>query len=162
MPVKPGTMPPLRKDKPLMKKAPSPPAPGGPQGRPPKPFPEAGKPPPNPREPGGSGGGGPVRAPPPREQGKPPNLREGRPKEKQPRPPRRYVAHLVSIYWKADFTLVQDVCIKLSVKRNGLCRWIWLNREHLAKKIILFLTLLIYLISDIAPPSGQISLIFII
>lgn len=89
MPVKPGTMPPLRKDKPLMKKAPSPPAPGGPQGRPPKPFPEAGKPPPNSREPGGSGGGGPVRAPPPREQGKPPNPREGRPKEKQPRPPRR-------------------------------------------------------------------------
>lgn len=75
-----------------MKKAPSPPPPGAPQGRPPKPFPEAGKPPPNSREPGGSGSGGAVRVPPPREQGKPGNPREGRPKDKQQRPPRRYVA----------------------------------------------------------------------
>lgn len=142
MPVKPGTMPPLRKDKPLMKKAPSPPAPGGPQGRPSKPFPEAGKPPPNSREPGGSGGGGPVRAPPPKEQGKPPNPREGRPKEKQQRPPRRYVARLVSTYWKTDFALVLNVCLYQFEREQE--RRIYMTYD--VYNNILFLTLLIYLI----------------
>ncbi|XP_051239108.1 zinc finger CCCH domain-containing protein 18 isoform X4 [Dicentrarchus labrax] len=94
MPLKPGAMPPPRRDKPPMKKAPSPPPPGGPQGRPSKPLPEGGKPPINPREPGGAGGGpggggGAGRPLPPREPGKPPNPREDRRKERQQRPPRR-------------------------------------------------------------------------
>lgn len=93
MPLKPGAMPPPRRDKPPMKKAPSPPPPGGPQGRPTKPLPEAGKPPTNLREAvgaGGGGGGGIAGRPlPPREPGKPPNMREGRQKERQQHPPRR-------------------------------------------------------------------------
>ncbi|XP_034389890.1 zinc finger CCCH domain-containing protein 18 isoform X7 [Cyclopterus lumpus] len=92
MPLKPGAMPPPRREKPAMKKAPSPP-PGGPQGRPSKPLPEGGKPPTNPREPGGAGGGagsgGAGRPPPPREPAKTPNPREDRRKERQQHPPRR-------------------------------------------------------------------------
>ncbi|XP_034734205.1 zinc finger CCCH domain-containing protein 18 isoform X2 [Etheostoma cragini] len=93
MPLKPGAMPPPRRDKPAMKKAPSPPPPGGPQGRPSKPLPEGGKPPTNHREVGGAGGGagsGAAGRPlPPREPGKPSNPREGRRKERQQHPPRR-------------------------------------------------------------------------
>lgn len=93
MPMKPGAMPPPRRDKPPVKKAPSPPPPGGPQGRPSKPLPEGVKPPVNPREAVGAGGGGGAggagRPLPPREPGKPPNLREGRRKERQQHPPRR-------------------------------------------------------------------------
>lgn len=89
MPVKPGAMPPPRRDKPPMKKAPSPSPVGGLQGRPSKPLPEGGKPPANPREPGGTGSGGAVRPLPSREPGKPPNPREDRRKERQQRPPRR-------------------------------------------------------------------------
>lgn len=123
LPVKPGAMPPPRKDKPPMKKVPSPPPPGGPQGRPSKPFAEAGKPPPNTREPGGSGSGGAVRAPPPREQGKAANPREGRPKDKQQRPPRRYVAPHVSVYWKNNFPLA-------SIDRFNWTNIFWPTKEH--------------------------------
>ncbi|XP_068459425.1 zinc finger CCCH domain-containing protein 18 isoform X3 [Clinocottus analis] len=91
MPLKPGAMPPPRREKPAMKKAPSPPP--GPQGRPSKPLPEGGKPPANPREPAGAGGGagtgGAGRPPPSREPGKTPNPREDRRKERQQHPPRR-------------------------------------------------------------------------
>ncbi|KAF3689276.1 Zinc finger CCCH domain-containing protein 18 [Channa argus] len=93
MPLKPGGMPPPRRDKPPMKKAPSPPQPGGIQGRPSKPMAEGSKPPAIPREAGGTAGGaggsGVSRPPPPREPGKPTNLREGRWKERQQHPPRR-------------------------------------------------------------------------
>lgn len=89
MPLKPGAMPPPRRDKLPMKKAPSPLPPSGPQVRPSKPLPEGGKPPTNPREPGRAGSGGTARPLPPREPGKPPNPREDRRKERQQRPPRR-------------------------------------------------------------------------
>lgn len=94
--LKPGAMPPPRRDKPPIKKAPSPSPPGGLQGRPSKPLPEGGKPSINSREPGGTGGGagggggsGVGRPLPPREPGKPPNQREERRKERQQHPPRR-------------------------------------------------------------------------
>lgn len=93
LPLKPGAMPPPRRDKPPMKKAPSPPPPGAMQGRPAKPMVEGSKPPANPREAGGTAGGaggsGVGRPPPPREPGKPLNPREGRRKERQQHPPRR-------------------------------------------------------------------------
>lgn len=73
-----------------MKKAPSPPSPGGLQGKTPKPLPEGGKPTANPREPGGGAGSSAAgRPPPPREPGKNPNPREDRRKERQQHPPRR-------------------------------------------------------------------------
>lgn len=93
MPLKPGAMPPPRRDKLPLKKAPSPPPPGTMQGRPSKPMAEGSKPPTNPREVGGTIGGpgssGVGRPAPPREPGKPPNQREGRRKERQQHPPRR-------------------------------------------------------------------------
>lgn len=82
-------MPPPRRDKPPMKKAPSPSPPGGQQGRPSKALLEGGKPHPTPREPGGAVSGGVGRLLPPREPGKPPMSREDRRKERQQRPPRR-------------------------------------------------------------------------
>ncbi|KAK7891989.1 hypothetical protein WMY93_023952 [Mugilogobius chulae] len=87
-PLKPGAMPPPRRDKPPVKKAPSPPPPG-PQGRPPKTSAEPAKPakpPLTPRDPPGTAGStgvaGAVRPAPPKEPGKPPNPREGRRKER--------------------------------------------------------------------------------
>lgn len=89
MPLKPGAMPPPRRDKPPIKKVPSPSPPVGLQGRPSKPLPEIGKSPAMPREPSGGGGGGAVRPLLPREPGKPPIPREDRRKERPQRPPRR-------------------------------------------------------------------------
>ncbi|KAM8891121.1 zinc finger CCCH domain-containing protein 18 isoform 2-T3 [Spinachia spinachia] len=93
MPMKQSAMPPPRRDKPPMKKALSPPSPGGLQGRLSKPLADGGKPCANPRETvgasGGAGSSAAGRPPPPREPGKTPNPREDRRKERQQHPPRR-------------------------------------------------------------------------
>lgn len=79
-----------------MKKVPTPPPPAGVQGRPPKPHPETGKPPGNPRQPGSAGASATVRALPLREASKVPNARTERRKERQEPPAHRWVFWLVS------------------------------------------------------------------
>ena len=81
--LKSGAMPPHRREKLPMKKAPSPSPSGGPPYRPFKSLPDGGKPAADSREPGGTGGGGTVKPILPREPGKPPNPREDRRKERQ-------------------------------------------------------------------------------
>uniref|UniRef100_A0A3Q2VPA9 Zinc finger CCCH-type containing 18 n=1 Tax=Haplochromis burtoni TaxID=8153 RepID=A0A3Q2VPA9_HAPBU len=96
IPLKQDAMPPPRRDRPPMKKASSPSMPSGLQSRPSKPLPDGGKPPNNPRDAGGAGAGGAVKPLPPREPGKPVNLREGRRKERQQHPPRRTMSGSIS------------------------------------------------------------------
>uniref|UniRef100_H3CGP5 Zinc finger CCCH-type containing 18 n=1 Tax=Tetraodon nigroviridis TaxID=99883 RepID=H3CGP5_TETNG len=97
----PSPTPATLRDKPPMKKAPTPPPPAGVQGRPPKPHPETGKPPGNPRQPGSAGASATVRALPLREASKVPNARTERRKERQ-EPPAHRCELAVALRWSGS------------------------------------------------------------